>query len=131
MGAQVKPVVSTASSSHLGLIHAPYVLHGLIHAPYVLHGLIRAPYVLHGLIHAPYVLHGVKYIAPVRLAPGRKRPPTSPYSFAQFYISFNNILNIVRYLYEKPPHNYRRCGLTQAQRSRCREGPCQGRKGAF
>ena len=32
--------------------------------------------------------------------------------------TFDDVLNVVRHLHEKPPHDDERCGLTQAQRSR-------------
>ena len=38
-----------------------------------------------------------------------KHPPASPIRFHNF-ASFNNISNILRYLYGKPPHNIRKCG---------------------
>ena len=37
------------------------------------------------------------------------RQEVSPIS-SQNFISFNNISNILRYVYEKPPHNKRKCG---------------------
>ena len=30
------------------------------------------------------------------------------------FVSFNNISNMLRYLYEKPPHNNRKCGCSQS-----------------
>ena len=58
------------------------------------------------LSRAPYDLYGVKYIDLVSLSLplpryliGGDRSPIISHTF----ISFNNISNIVRYLYEKPP----------------------------
>ena len=55
---------------------------------------------------AVYAFAGRRAAATGSASPHKRGAPISSHNF----ISFNNIANILRYLYEKPPHNSRKCG---------------------
>ena len=64
---------------------------------------------VHALCHIAATIPSPVPYRRIAVLPASRALECSPIS-PQKFISFNNIPNIVRYVYEKPPCNNRKCG---------------------
>ena len=114
-----KVVVGFDGKTHLesrccaGLIYTLVFLHGVQQRP-VLHHRTGSAQGQHRVSTGSAQPHGAD-CAPVQQFQNNATGSASPHKrgariSSHNFISFNNIANILRYLYEKPPHNSRKCG---------------------